>query len=82
MPEAAQAWQGPTQRVFPFGFGGFPGFWTCFAAWSGQAGEGGVVGKKGMGWSPEFVLALLLGLVLPGCSGLGSVPVLGGSYRR
>lgn len=52
------------------------------AAWSEQAGEGRVVGKEDMGWSPEFVLELLLGLVLPGCSGLGSVPGLGASDRR
>lgn len=41
-----------------------------------------MAGKKGMGWSPEFMLEPLLGLVLSCCSGVGSVPLLDVSGKR
>lgn len=41
-----------------------------------------MAGKKGMGWSQEFVLEPLLGLVLSSCSGVGPELLLGGSGRR
>lgn len=63
-PETGQAWHGPTQWVFPLGPGVHaPGFWTCFATQRGSRGGAGVAGKRAWGWSPEFVLELLLGLV-------------------
>lgn len=66
-PEAAQARQGPTQWVFPFGFGGCPWLLDLLRC---------------LGHGVEFMPEPLLVLVLPGCSGLGSMPVLGGSGRR